>query len=183
MAKRMDALNARLIKFIQDQKMFFVATAGAEGHVNLSPKGMDSFHVHDNQRVSWLNLTGSGNESAAHVLENSRMTIMFCAFEGDPLILRLYGQARVVHPYDAGWQEALQPFGDMPGARQVFQLDVKIVQTSCGFAVPFYAYQEDRDLLNTWANKKGPAGIEAYWQEKNTLSLDEKPTGILPEFK
>lgn len=178
MGKLLDSLNPRLIEFIQQQKMYFVATAGAEGTVNLSPKGMDSFRVLDNNRVRWLNLTGSGNETAAHVLENGRMTVMFCAFDGDPLILRLYGQARIIHPQEPLWMESLAQFSHVSGARQIFNLQIEKVQTSCGFAVPYFDYVQDRDLLTNWANKKGEQGLREYWQEKNSLSLDGKPTGI-----
>lgn len=178
MGKLLDELNPRLIDFIQRQQMYFVATAAAEGLVNLSPKGMDSFRVHSNHCVHWLNLTGSGNETAAHVLESGRMTIMFCAFEGDPLILRLYGQAKVIQPRDSDWQTHIQHFPRTLGARQIFELNIEKVQTSCGFAVPLYDFRQQRDLLTQWATKKGEQGLNDYWQEKNCLSLDGKPTGI-----
>src|SRR5210317_282022 len=116
--------------------MYFVATAGAEGMVNLSPKGMDSLRVLDDATVAWLNLTGSGNESAAHVLENGRMTIMFCSFGKQPLIMRLYGRARVVHRRDEEWARLLDLFPEYPSARQVFVMDIQMVQTSCGYGVP-----------------------------------------------
>ncbi|MCB1639459.1 MAG: pyridoxamine 5'-phosphate oxidase family protein, partial [Thiothrix sp.] len=135
MAQQFDQLSTRLIDFIRDQKVFFVGTAPDDGRVNLSPKGMDSLRVLDASHVAWLNVTGSGNETAAHVQENGRMTLMFCAFEGNPLILRLYGKARVYHQHDpewAGWYERFEP---IPGARQVFVLDIDLVQTSCGMAV------------------------------------------------
>lgn len=179
MGKKFAELNDKLIEFITQQKMFFVATAGADGRVNVSPKGMDSLRVIDDQHVTWLNVTGSGNETAAHVYENSRMTLMFCAFEGRPMILRLYGQARVIHPRDAGWQKRLALFPALPGARQIFELTIDLVQSSCGMSVPLYDYVADRELLNDWAQKKGQDGVEEYWQEKNQLSLDDKPTHIL----
>ena len=164
--------------FIARQKLFFVATAADEGRVNLSPKGMDSLRVLDANRVIWLNVTGSGNETAAHVAENPRMTLMFCAVEGSPLILRLYGSARAVHPGDADWQALHSHFPPLPGARQIFDLRVDLVQNSCGMAVPLFDYIEDREQLNDWAQRKGSAGIADYWQEKNTTSLDGKPTGV-----
>ena len=165
-------------QFIAQQHIYFVGTAGAKGMVNVSPKGMDSLRVLDSSSVAWLNLTGSGNESAAHVLENGRMTIMFCSFDRQPLILRLYGTARVVHPRDEQWQELLTLFPAMPGARQVFILDIALVQTSCGYAVPHYEFQSDRQTLVNWSEKSSPQELEQYWREKNTSSLDGRDTGI-----
>lgn len=178
MAKQYDAIPVELSDFIQQQKIFFVATAGQEGHVNVSPKGMDSLRIIDEHTVRWLNVTGSGNETAAHVLENQRMTIMFCAFQGMPMILRLYGNATMVQPGDPDWNAFLQDFPALPGARQIFTLNIDLVQTSCGMAVPFFDYKEERQQLNRWAEKKGEQGIAQYWTEKNALSLDGKPTGI-----
>jgi len=177
-AEQFSRLEETHTQFIAQQHMFFVGTAGAEGMVNLSPKGMDSLRVLDSNTVAWLNLTGSGNESAAHVLENGRMTIMFCSFGRQPLIMRLYGLARVVHPRDEQWQELLSLFPAMPGARQVFVLDIALVQTSCGYAVPHYEFQSDRHTLVNWAQKQSPQGVEDYWQKKNTKSLDGSDTGI-----
>lgn len=181
MGQRYEQLNERLTAFIRAQKIFFVGTAPADGRVNVSPKGMDSLRVIDANTVAWLNLTGSGNETAAHVLENGRMTLMFCAFEGDPVILRLYGSARVIHPRDAEWAGWLARFETMPGARQIFVLTVDLVQTSCGMAVPLFEYQADRTLLNDWAGKKGEAGVREYWDRKNRLSLDGLPTHIFED--
>lgn len=179
MAQRYDELTQDHIAFIWQQQMYFVATAPAEGHVNLSPKGFDSLRVFDPKTVAWLNVTGSGNETAAHVLENGRMTIMFCAFEGKPVILRLYGKARVVHPRDAEWAGLLARFENIPGARQIFVLDIELVQTSCGMGVPLYDYRGQRSQLVEWAEKKGPEGVAEYWERKNQVSLDGKPTQIL----
>jgi len=178
MGRKYPQLNATLREFIGQQQMFFVATAGASGHVNLSPKGMDSLRIIDDNTVRWLNLTGSGNETAAHLLDTPRMTIMFCAFAGDPMILRLYGEARAVHPRDAEWDDWLADFPALPGARQIFELDIALVMSSCGMAVPHYAFVEQREQLIRWADKKGPDGIRQYWSEKNSLSLDGEPTGI-----
>ena len=180
MGKQYSALNPSHNDLIHAQKVFFVATAGSEGRVNLSPKGMDSLRIVDENTVRWLNVTGSGNETAAHVLENQRMTIMFCAFEGKPIILRLYGKASMVQPKDDDWAKQYQHFPDLPGARQIFTLNIDLVQSSCGMAVPFFDYREERDQLNHWAKVKGDQGVEEYWNEKNTLSLDGKPTGIKP---
>ncbi|MCB1957647.1 MAG: pyridoxamine 5'-phosphate oxidase family protein [Rhodocyclaceae bacterium] len=179
MALFFDAISDRHRAFIEAQKMFFVATATAEGRINLSPKGMDALRVLGPNRVAWLNLTGSGNESAAHVQVDPRMTVMLCAFEGSPMIVRLYGRARAVHRTDADWPALSALFGERQGARQVFDLEVDSVQTSCGFAVPFFDYQGERDLLVQWADKKGDEGIRAYWAEKNQTSIDGLPTGIV----
>jgi Pyridoxamine 5'-phosphate oxidase len=160
MAKQLESISPVLQDFISKQKMFFVGTAAPDGRVNVSPKGMDTLRIVNPNRVIWLNSTGSGNESAAHILENPRMTIMFCAFEGAPMILRLYGQARVVHPRDAEWQDLYAQFPPLPGARQVFVLEVDLVQTSCGMGVPFFDHVGPReDLNNHWA-KRTPEQLE-----------------------
>jgi hypothetical protein len=179
MAQRFTEISTDLQQFIEKQQIFFVATAAADGRVNLSPKGMNSLRVLGKNRVIWLNVTGSGNETAAHVEENSRMTLMFCAFEGEPLILRLYGSAQTIHHGDTDWQELIQLFEPLPGARQIFELAVDLVQTSCGAGVPLYDYVADRDALNNWSANKGPEGVREYWREKNQLSLDGKPTHIM----
>ncbi|GAB5451486.1 MAG: pyridoxamine 5'-phosphate oxidase family protein [Halioglobus sp.] len=181
MAEQFEQLNDKLIDFIGRQHMFFVGTAGAEGFVNVSPKGMDSLRVLDTRRVAWLNLTGSGNESAAHVLENGRMTIMFCSFDKQPLILRLYGTARAVHPRDEQWDEMAALFPDHPGARQVFVLELTLVMTSCGYAVPEYTFKRERPTLRKWAENKGQEGVVEYWRENNVSSLDDKATGIFED--
>ena len=179
MGKQFQEIEQQHQSFIESQKMFFVASAAPDGYVNLSPKGLDSLRILDKNRVIWLNLTGSGNETAAHLLENPRMTIMFCAFEGKPMILRLYGTAKTYHPRDAEWNDLIQQFPPNFGARQIFDLQVEMVQTSCGFAVPLYTYQEQRQILVDWADKKGQEGIQDYWEEKNQKSLNDKPTGII----
>ncbi len=179
MGKQFEVLSDRLIEFIAEQKIFFVGTATDNGRVNVSPKGMDSLRVLSPSRVIWLNTTGSGNETAAHVQQNPRMTLMFSAFEGAPLILRLYGAAKVVHPNDAEWAQLFPRLPALPGARQIFDLAIDMVQTSCGMAVPYYAYQSEREQLSDWARQKGDAGIKEYWAEKNQLSIDNMPTHIL----
>lgn len=179
MGKQHASISDRLQQFIEAQKLFFVATAAAEGRINLSPKGMDSLRVVSPRRVVWLNLTGSGNETAAHVQHDPRMTLMFCAFEGDPMILRLYGRARAVHRNDPDWPALYRLFTPQPGARQMFDLDVELVQTSCGMGVPLFEYAGDRDALTQWALKKGAAGIEQYWSDRNQVSIDGVPTGIV----
>ena len=175
LGKRYDALNEDLAAFIRKQKIYFVATAASEGRVNLSPKGMDTLKVLDRNRALWLNLTGSGNETAAHVRENPRMTILFCSFEEAPLILRLYGEARMIRPEDPEWDALFAHFDPNPGARQIFDLSIDLVQTSCGFGVPYYSYAGERDTLKEWAERKGEKGIRKYWEEKNSTSLDGKP--------
>jgi len=172
-------LDEKLQGFVADQKIFFVGTAASDGRVNVSPKGMDSLKVLNKNQLIWLNLTGSGNETAAHIFEKSRMTLMFCSFEGKPLILRIYGKARAIHPRDEEWSEWIKLFPDYPGSRQIFLLDIDSAQTSCGFAVPNYKYQEDRSDLVYWTEKIGDEGVKNYWKEKNQTSIDGKPTRIL----
>ena len=179
--ERFPALEKKHIAFIKEQHLFFVGTAGSEGHVNVSPKGMDSLRVTTPSEVIWLNLTGSGNETAAHVLENRRMTLMFCSFDRQPLILRLYGMAGIVSPGDEAWPELVGLFPDYVGARQIFRLELDLVQTSCGYAVPYYRLLGERPTLSKWSANKGREGIEQYWQDNNTLSLDGKATDIARE--
>ena len=179
MSQQFNQLTAKHIRFIREQKMFFVGTATASGHVNVSPKGMDSLRVLGNAHVVWLNLTGSGNETSAHIQHDPRMTIMFCAFDKEPVILRLYGSARVVHRLDPDWNVLFSLFKPLPGARQVFDLTLHRVQTSCGMAGPYFSYVGDRELLSEWATKKGDEGLKRYWAEKNQTSIDGMPTHIL----
>ena len=178
MAKQFEELNQDHKKFIENQHLYFVGSAGSEGLVNVSPKGMDSLKILDSKRIIWLNLTGSGNETAAHVLENARMTIMFCSFDKQPLILRVYGKAEVIYPNNKKWDELKQHFPIYPGERQIFDLKIDLVQTSCGFAVPFYEFKDNRDTLVKWADNRGKDGIKDYWLQKNMLSLDGKKTGM-----
>jgi hypothetical protein len=178
MGKQYPSINEKLTDFIIRQQLFFVATAAADGRINLSPKGMDSLRIVTPNRVVWLNLTGSGNETAAHLLENDRMTLMFCAFEGDPKILRLYGHAKCHYPDSPVWDDHIGRFPSLPGARQIVVMDVDLVATSCGFGVPLFDFRGEREELREWAKKKGEEGIKAYWQERNRISLDGKPTGI-----
>lgn len=150
----------------------------ADGRVNVSPKGMDSLRVLSPNRVIWLNVTGSGNETAAHLLDTPRMTIMFAAFNRAPMILRLYGTATAVHHNDGAWAELSSHFDETPGARQIFDLSVDLVQKSCGQAVPLFDFVGERDDLKKWAINKGPDGVKKYWQVKNAESLDGRATGI-----
>jgi len=179
MGQRYPDIPDKLKLFIEQQKIFFVGTATTEGRINISPKGMDTFRVIDANRVAWLNLTGSGNETSAHVQESPRMTLMFAAFEGKPMILRLYGNARVVHHNDHDWDDLYALFTPMPGARQIFDVAIDLVQTSCGMAVPGFDYAGDREQLTNWARRKGNAGVRQYWEDNNQISLDGKATGIM----
>jgi len=179
MATQYSEIPDKQIQFISQQKIFFVATAASDGRINLSPKGMDSLRVIDKNRVIWLNVTGSGNETSAHVQQNPRMTIMFTSFEGNPLILRLYGKAQVIHKNDSEWDELFSQFNPIPGARQIFDLNVDLVQTSCGMAVPFFDYVEEREQLNEMTIKMGEDTVEEFWRQKNQFSIDGKPSNIV----
>lgn len=180
MAKFFPHLSPAHIDFILAQKMFFVGTAPHEGRVNVSPKGLQTFRVLSAERVGYLDCTGSGNETAAHVAENGRVTLMFCAFEGSPLILRVYGRGRSIRPGHAEWGQWREHFGPpLAGERQLLVVDIESVQTSCGFGVPLFAYQGQRPTLPDLWHKRGPAAVSAYWAEKNTRSIDGLPTGIL----
>jgi len=178
MAKFYDKLTSRLQKFIKNQKIFFVATAPKNGRINLSPKGMDSLRVVGENRILWLNVTGSGNETAAHLLENDRITIMMCSFEGAPNILRIYGKGKAIHPNDQEWDTVIHLFTETPGTRQIFDIKVESAQTSCGMSIPFFDYKGEREQLNDWAKEKGEEGIEQYWEDRNLTSIDGKPTGL-----
>jgi hypothetical protein len=180
MAKLYDTITDELAAFVQAQPLFFVASAplAADGHVNLSPKGLDCLRILGPQQVAYLDLTGSGNETSAHLEENGRITLMFCAFTGSPRILRFYGQGRVVLPETPDWAELSAHFPAHPGVRQIVVVDVARVQTSCGFAVPLLDYVAQRETLVRWADAKGPAGVAAYQAEKNQVSIDGLPTSL-----
>jgi hypothetical protein len=179
MSKFYTSLTNRIQSFITKQHIFFVATAPLDGHINLSPKGMDTIRVVNENRILWLNLTGSGNETAAHLLEDDRITLMFCAFEGNPNILRVYGKGKVISPKDPNWKEFVSLFPEIPGARQIFDISVESAQDSCGMSIPFYEFKADRNQLNDWAISKGKEGISVYWESKNQKSIDGKPTRSL----
>lgn len=179
MGQQFSEVSDKLKEFIDQQKIFFVGTATEASRVNISPKGMDSLRVLNSTRVIWLNVTGSGNETAAHIQQSPRMTLMFVSFEGKPLILRLYGIARVVHQNDSEWSELYAHFNPLAGARQIFDLTVDLVQASCGMAVPFFDYVGEREQLTDWAVSKGEQGIKEYWSAKNQQSLDGIPTHIV----
>ncbi|MDH5326788.1 MAG: pyridoxamine 5'-phosphate oxidase family protein [Gammaproteobacteria bacterium] len=181
MAKFSDKLDGIHRDFIANQKMFFTSTAPVSGRINLSPKGMDSFRIIDDNTVAYLDVTGSGNETAAHLLENGRITVMFCSFDEKPLILRLYGHGESIPTHHATWKDYVDLFTLLPGTRQIILIHVDSVQTSCGYAVPRYDYTGERDTLERWAEKKGEAGIRDYWKEKNQTSIDGLKTGLIED--
>jgi hypothetical protein len=181
MAKFYSGLDDSLQRFIAEQKIFFTATAPQHGRINLSPKGMDTFRCIDRKTVAYLDLTGSGNETAAHLNENRRMTIMFCSFTEQPMILRLYGQGQAIRPKHPDWQNLHSLFDSLPGERQVIVMGIDSAQTSCGYGVPIYEFKQDREILTSWAEKKGEVGIWQYWQEKNQASIDGLATKILED--
>ena len=178
MGKRYPELQPDQIDFIGDQHIFFAATAAPGARLNLSPKGMDCLRVMSPTRILWLNLTGSGNETAAHLALDPRITVMWCSFTIKPLILRAYGSARAIHQMDPDWADLAAELPDQPGARQIIDLTIDLVQSSCGFAVPFMDFREDRPVLKSWAEGKGADGLRSYWDERNRQTIDGLPTGI-----
>tara|TARA_R110002094_G_scaffold117647_8_gene113252 strand:+ start:59 stop:613 length:555 start_codon:yes stop_codon:yes gene_type:complete len=179
MGKQFETLSDDHKGFIARQHIFFVATAADEGRVNVSPKGMDSLRVLGPNRIIWRNLTGSGNETAAHLARINRMTMMWCGFEKRPMILRAYGSARTLHPRDADFADLNAHFPANDGARQIYDLTVDMVQTSCGFAVPYFDHAGPRDTLEKWTEDKGPEGVATYWKERNQKTIDGLPTHII----
>ena len=177
MGKEYERLTPDLVAWIEAQQMFFVATAplSAEGLVNCSPKGMDTFRVLGDRQVTYLDLTGSGVETIAHLRENGRVTFMFCAFKGSPQILRLYGSGQVITPESSDFEHLRPSFPDYPGARAIIRADITRIADSCGYAVPLYDYQGDRDVLVKWTAAKGTEKLEQYRQQKNAASLDGLP--------
>lgn len=179
MSKFFDQLTPELTEFISAQPVFFVATAAAEGRINLSPKGMDTFRVLDEKRVAYLDLTGSGNETAAHLLHDGRITIMFCSFDKNAEIARIYGRGVVIQPSDERWSELIANFPQLPGVRQVMEIRVESAMTSCGYAVPRMREMTARDTLEKYWTKKGEQAKEDYWQKHNLRSIDGLQTGML----
>ena len=171
MSEFFDALNGKHVEMIGKQPVFFVATAAKDGRINLSPKGYDAFRVLSPNRVGYLDLGGSGNETHAHLSVDGRITFMFCNFEQPALILRIYGRGRAVLPQDSEWGDLVQHFEIIPGTRQIFVADVESVQTSCGWGVPFMTFDRERETL-----KKAHAGMDAdAWLAKTqgrTTSID-----------
>jgi len=181
MSKCYTQLDDLLKQFIRQQQMFFTASAASTGRINISPKGLDCLQILDDRSVAYLDLTGSGNETSAHLLENKRLTLMFCSFSGPPQILRLYGEGQVILPNDSQWEKLSKQFESYPGVRQIIQLQIDSIQTSCGFAVPLYDFVGQRDTLLKWADKKGTQGISEYQASKNQQSIDGNPTHLAQE--
>ncbi|NNK15543.1 MAG: pyridoxamine 5'-phosphate oxidase family protein [Sulfitobacter sp.] len=181
MAKQFDQISDDHRQFIEAQHIFFCGTAADEGRVNISPKGMDSLRVLGPNRIIWRNWTGSGNETAAHLALHNRMTLMWCGFEKRPMIMRAYGTARTLHPRDADFDALNLDFPPSDGARQIYDMTVDLLQTSCGFAVPFYDHKGPRDVLKHWTEDKGPDGIATYWKERNQRTIDGLATHILDD--
>ncbi len=175
MGRQLEKLTPKLIDFIKNQKIFFVGTAMEQGRVNISPKGLDSLRVVNENRVIWLNLTGSGNETAIHLNHNHRITILFCAFDGDPIILRLYGKANSYGKDAAFWEDNISLFPKIAGGRQLVDVNIEKVQVSCGMGVPLMQYKEQRQSLVDWAESQGDDGLEKYWVKKNSESIDGYP--------
>ncbi|UJH92319.1 pyridoxamine 5'-phosphate oxidase family protein [Antarcticibacterium sp. 1MA-6-2] len=180
MGKFSNSISTAHKDFIKEQHMFFVSTAplSGDGRINLSPKGLDSFRVLDDNKVAYMDLISSGNETSAHTLENGRITIMFCSFSDKPNILRLYGKGFTVLPDSDSWDICSKDFTIYPSTRQIIVADIDLVQTSCGFGVPMYEYKGERDLHFKWAENKGAEGLVDYMKEKNLKSLDSLPTDI-----
>lgn len=175
-------LDARLRGFIEAQQIFFTGTAptGAEGHVNVSPKGLGGFRIFGPREVAYLDYTGSGAETIAHLRQNGRIVLMFCAFEGPPNILRLHGTGRVIEPGDAGFESLVGRFRASgaeihAGLRAIIHIDVERISGSCGYGVPKYEYLRQRPQLPAWAERKGPEGLAAYQRQKNAESIDGLP--------
>lgn len=177
MGKIFDGIDERLETFLGAQKMFFVATAplSPTGHVNLSPKGLDTFRILGPREVAYLDCNGSGAETIAHARENGRITLMFCAFDGPPKIVRLYGTAEVVEPGDGDFDGLRARFPSGLNARSVIRVAVERIADSCGFGVPLFSLVGDRPQLEAWAERKGPDGIRTYQEEKNARSIDGLP--------
>jgi hypothetical protein len=170
-------LDTKARTLIGQQQIFFVATApsGAGGHINLSPKGLDSFRILDDRTVAYLDYVGSGAETIAHLRENGRIVIMFCAFQGPPKILRLHGRGEVLEPQDAGYEALRGLFAPASGVRTIIRVELDRVSDSCGFGVPRYAFEAHRSQLGDWAERKGDESLKAYQQDKNAASIDGLP--------
>ncbi|HEX8278467.1 MAG TPA: pyridoxamine 5'-phosphate oxidase family protein [Segetibacter sp.] len=180
MGKFYDLISDTHVNFINKQHLFFVSTAPLEndGHVNVSPKGLNSFKVLSPNKVAYMDVAGSGNETTAHLLQNGRITFMFCSFENVPNILRLYGKGFTILPGSSEWVNYAPHFQIYPGTRQIIAADIHLVQTSCGFGVPLYTYNEERQIHFEWAEKKGPKGLQEYIENNNLKSLDDLPTPL-----
>ena len=181
MARQFAVLEDKHQQFIQDQKMFFTASATGESKVNVSPRSTSVFRIVSESCVFYLDRTGSGNETAAHLLADGRLTFMFCSVEGAPLIMRLYGRGRSVYENNEEFSVLIDQHFDgvYPlGTRQLVVMDIEMVQTSCGFGVPLFEYQGERDTMDKWADNKGVDGVREYREKNNMVSLDGLPTGL-----
>lgn len=184
MGKHFASMESMHQDFIRQQRIFFTGSAACDGRVNISPKDGAALRILSESRVAYLDMTGSGNETAAHLRAQGRLTLMFCAFEGSPVILRLYGQGRILQRGSAAYQELLaSAFSneERPGARQIVVLEVEDVQTSCGFGVPLLSYVGERGNLTQWAAAKGEDGLQEYWRTRNAVSIDGLPTGMVEQ--
>jgi predicted pyridoxine 5'-phosphate oxidase superfamily flavin-nucleotide-binding protein len=170
-----DAIDEKLQRFIEAQHVFFVATAPRDGHVNLSPKGLDSFRVLGPQQVAYIDFIGSGAETIAHLRENGRITIMLCSFEGPPKILRLHGTGEVIEPQDEAFEELALNFTTDMTPRSIIRVDVERISDSCGYGVPVMTFEAERTLLRQWADKKGEAKLTQYQKDMNAASIDGLP--------
>ncbi|MCU1375733.1 MAG: pyridoxamine 5-phosphate oxidase [Actinomycetia bacterium] len=177
MARAFPSLNDELRAFVERQHLFFVATAplAGAGHVNVSPKGGDTLRILDEQTVAYLDISGSGIETVAHLQENGRITIMCCAFEGNPDVVRLYGRGEVVFAGDERFAELRARFGEFSGVRSIVVVTLDRVSSSCGFGVPLMAFVADRDRLEQAHAKRGEEAMPAYWASKNSASIDGLP--------
>lgn len=185
MAKFYDSITDQIKDFIEKQHIFFVSSAplSSSGRVNLSPKGLDSFRVISPNRVAYMDIISSGNETSAHMLENGRITIMFCSFDGSPNILRLFGIGRTVLAADPEWESLANHFKLISSTRQIIVAEISKVQTSCGYGVPLYEYKGERDQHFKWAEKIGPDGLISYRNENNLTSIDGLPTPLGKSLK
>jgi hypothetical protein len=184
MGKKFERIEPSHHEFIERQHIFFNASAAPEGRVNVSPRDVAALRILDPNTVVYLDRTGSGNETAAHLRLNPRLTLMFCAFEGSPMILRLYGHARILPRHSGEYDTLLATHfnnTEVPGSRQIVHLTIDLVQTSCGMNVPFFDYVSERDQLTRWAEVKGEAALEDYRRQKNNHSIDGYPTGMFEE--
>ena len=177
MGKTYEGIDSRIEAFITRQRMFFVATAplAASGHVNVSPKGLDTFRILGPRDVAYLDYNGSGAETIAHLRENGRITVMFCAFDGPPNIVRVYGSGEVVEPGDATFDDLRALYPPEPQARSIIRIHVERVSDSCGFGVPRFTLDGDRTQLGDWAERKGPEGLAVYQRDNNARSIDGLP--------
>jgi hypothetical protein len=177
MSKAIETINPELAGWISRQKIFFVATAplAADGHVNCSPKGGDCFRIFSPMSAGYLDYTGSGAETIAHLKDNGRIAIMFCAFEGPPQIVRLHGRGEVLEAAHSEFTTLAAGFPSHSGARAIIRVAVTRVSISCGHAVPFFDYRAHRDLLDRWSDAKGQEGIREYHRAKNRKSIDGLP--------